>query len=259
MNQISEVYTCKSTDDIIDYLFNINLHNCVFRGVSNSEYGIASTLERFFVENDYSRNSLVELELFNEFIKNEKKDECDYKDLDSLMSVLADMRHGGIFTRLLDWTHDINVSMFFASRNNEKASKKAIYALDLSRLSKIQFICDESLTQSQNYFLNSECEVNYYELPKGNVIRLDNQKGLFLINREINYGFIHNLYSSRKNIITDTIVYKFILTKEKDEEILMDLSKKYNINDDYLFPGKDYDTDKYKGIATETIRKIYKK
>ncbi len=84
-----------------------------FRGHSNAEFRLLPSLLR------YSRGLEKEQELFYKFKRYADK---LFKSKNSEWETLFDMQHYGIPTRLLDWTENFGIALFFAAYYNSKFS-----------------------------------------------------------------------------------------------------------------------------------------
>jgi len=271
-NEITEIMCSDVSDFRIKLQTNLNFENPIFRGVSDSEYKLESTYERLLNGNSTHHTDATEIVLFTEILKAEKvkPKKNQFAKLDDMMMILAKMQHHGAPTRLLDWTEDINVALYFASKSDNQAKNMAVYTIDLSPVREIKNVLNSiieedwlnlnsSLTESQKFFTGRELEVCFYKMLPNLLPRIDAQKGLFLFSGNLYFDFIHNLYKSRFNPIKHCIVKKFIIPKTDitRRAILSELSDKYNINDKTLFPGSDYKSDELKQIAKDFIKTIF--
>lgn len=107
----------------------------LFRGHANGSWKLLPTIIRIQKERKLGERKLFELEsaLFHDFIsisgiKAKKKDDWD---------ILYKMRHHGVPTRLLDWSENLLVAIFFAIMDKpEEIYKPTIWILDPYKLNK---------------------------------------------------------------------------------------------------------------------------
>lgn len=187
------------------------------------------------------------------------------------MEILTKMQHHGAPTRLMDWTHDPNIALYFASKSDNNAPDLAVYCLDIDALRNIESCLNiveenedwsgiyEKLTESQRFFTNRELEANYYLLKPGMTERIDKQKGLFIFTGNGYFDFTHNLYNSRFNHIKRNVIKKYIIPKTQEirQNIRRELSEEFNIDDLSLFPGTNYPTKELELVARQFIKRIF--
>ena len=112
-------------DGCYDDLLNRYRNNYVYRGLSDADYPLITSLNRVCSH---------DLSLENSIIRNFKK--YGYADLnqkDSFWQTLATGQHFGLPTRLLDWTYSPLVAAHFVTVNTDDYDKDGvIYAIDTS-------------------------------------------------------------------------------------------------------------------------------
>ena len=173
------------------------------------------------------------------------------------------MQHHGAQTRLIDFTRDINIALYFACQPDNK-EELAIYAVDLCKIRRIEealnfyreeyYYDEQKWTDSMLFYLNRKLEVNYFEFSEKDKIpskRIKRQKGLFLFSADLRFNFYENFSRTHgKNI------RKYILKADKfiREDILMKLSRDHGINKEYLLPGENFNSSFLKCVGENIIQ-----
>jgi hypothetical protein len=130
----SNTVTVQSWNDLVDALFekswvpNIERFrsNYVFRGLSNRDYELKSSLIR--LGGDYSN---LEHHLIRNFRKYAHR---DVVPSDSIWNWLSVAQHHGLPTRLMDWTYSPFIAMHFATTNLERFNLDgAVWCVDYVR------------------------------------------------------------------------------------------------------------------------------
>ena len=132
------VVTVTSWNELQDALFQDSWNpqlaryrsSCVFRGLSDADYRLETTLTR--LEGDYVA---LERHLLRNFRKYAHR---DVVERDSWWHWLTVAQHHGLPTRLLDWTYSPFVAMHFATVSLERLDVDgAIWAVDYQKSSKL--------------------------------------------------------------------------------------------------------------------------
>src|SRR5437868_4310847 len=100
-----------------------------FRGVSNSKWGLQTSLERAWTHKD---RAVAEQFIVNQYIWKRAAYRQAFPQPTGTLGTLAEMQHFGAPTRLTDWTKSIFVAAFFAFRHATDAAWCAIWAIDLT-------------------------------------------------------------------------------------------------------------------------------
>ncbi|MBL8021061.1 MAG: FRG domain-containing protein [Leptospirales bacterium] len=260
---------CKDVQELRELVTqNENSPTTIFRGVSRPEYDLVSSFARILEGREIDQNCAAELRLFNEVLTVEGITPTDdqFATLDALLPRLALMQHHGVPTRLLDWTTSINVALFFALRSINGTESCAIFATDTRSFRPLQLNIEAAhdldlwgnLTPSQLFFLNRPAEVNWFRIQPGVVPRLDLQHGLFLVPGNPYVSFLDNTYSSPLNPIDRNVIRKYILpiTDVLRVNLLEELDRQFQIGPAQLFPGSDFDSNRFRELALNVIDEI---
>lgn len=160
--------------------------NLIFRGQANSAWGLVPKLWR----NEYNKNS--EDDLITKYKRRYMVAE------DDIFQNLTDMQHYGMPTRLLDWTNNFLVALYFAVEKEDKADGK-IFILDrqnlldhnyinaLRQLEKIICSIQGDYTPEKNKTLNTIREILKPFVPNDNEdSSFDNNEILQIFNKLLN-------------------------------------------------------------------------
>ncbi len=185
-----------------DLLKKINDSGNVFRGCSDSTYKLIPAIGRM-VNEDLTLEKKV-LEQFSEHanlkITNNKQ----------IWEVLFLAQHYGVLTRLLDWTLDPLVALYFAVRKKKK-KKFAIFCLNVPILEE---------TPSFSPFKTTE---TIFIKPKFTDNGISNQKSILSIQKNFTTPILNSNLT------------KFIFEPKLQKDIL-NLCNNYGINEKYLLP-----------------------
>ncbi len=182
-----EAYVAKSYQEIFNLVSEIkNSHfedrEIWFRGHGSSEFILKPSLLRSV------RGIDKEMELFSEFKRLSTGIGAVYSNE---WHALIDMQHYGIPTRLLDWTNNLGVSLYFAVSSSVLHSPMSLYIMDpmeLNKLSKkkgIPILPDDTMGLSyiKNYIERDPFPAPYPIAVKCNSLnsRVKAQSGMFTI------------------------------------------------------------------------------
>ncbi len=124
-------YTINEINDF-SRLLNELPDQFIYRGHSNSKWGLASTLERSFEKNNIihkSRKNNIEKEMLDNF---KRISSCSISNLPTMINDLewtSLYQHHGGYTRLLDFTKSLAVASYFAV-NTLDANECCIWCID---------------------------------------------------------------------------------------------------------------------------------
>lgn len=183
----------------------------------------------------------------------------NYRDPDIVLEVLASAQHYGYPTRLVDFTTDWKIALFFAIREN-KNNDSTIWCLNKNTIPNVK----AALYDEKYYFsdLVSEMFDNnlalrlLHNLKPGIFLyenqsfeRIKRQKGLFLLSEYSPYETFQEQMINCSWILPPK---KIIIDKSLRAEIETFL-KEQNITDEYLFP-KEFAECEEKKIYLESFR-----
>lgn len=186
--------------EFINTLFNLQLNgNNVFRGYSN-ENELSPSLVRNF-QNIRTKHNLIKYERF--LLEKYSHYSIQYlPSYDSYLDWVASAQHFGLPTRLIDWSYDPFIALFFSVFYNKKPQNN-IYKLIVTDLDKNMYFekvptfpsrADRSITSNHRHI------DNYFELVTG---LLSNGGGIFRQiyneNTVINFVNKHNQYIEKEN------------------------------------------------------------
>ncbi len=248
---VSNVIRAKSWTDLIEQLYvdswDPNLDrfrsNYAFRGLSNSDYELATSLMRLG-----GRYWDLEFHLMRNFIKYARVDSShSYSTWNWL--VLA--QHHGLPTRLLDWTFSPFVAMHFATNDLTKYDEDGvIWCVDYVKLHErvpevlrmelltegakaftIEMLSNVSKTLQEFDGLSKEGFALFFDPPS-------------MDERIVNQYSMHSVISDPKRSFDDVLkhnpdVYRKIVVPRDLKWEVRDKLDQANINERMLFPGLD--------------------
>ena len=256
-----ETKTIKSVITFLSYIKKIQLSNAenpcelLFRGHSNTSYPLLPSIGR-----SKNRNLLYDLNqeetIFLKFksVFHLYADDRPLSDIDLLF--LA--QHYGLPTKVLDWTYDYKVGLYFALTDiidsEKEDSDGVLWAFNYKLFENNPF--------ENEMFFN---RLHFYRPEYDNNPNLRAQRGLFSFiiddvhnqNKQSLEDIIINELKSKKEYnqeewsdfkdprvlppqikIDKPIFYKFIIKKDKKPEMLKELYSE-GYSEEYLFPGFD--------------------
>jgi FRG domain len=184
-------------------------HTMIFRGVPKASYELITSIGRVKAENDEAR-FVFEQEVFDEFkirahpyLKKEPATDIEWLFL---------AQHYGIPTRLLDWTNNPLVALFFAA---EKHSEE-----DFAVYKRLQTVW---IGGAEDPF---EINGEYGLRPKHTDIRYINQAGVFTI------------HPTHRVQFDKTTIAKYIFPAKIKDEIRWQIGR-YGIKTSFIYPNLD--------------------
>lgn len=221
MKEFNSVY------DSLTYIYKLGTLNSTykFRGQSNFEWSLQPSIYRF---ENLNRSQTV---FFEEALLGHKPKLNIPHVLNTGLDIewLMLCQHYSIPTRLLDWTSDILVALFFACHEN-RDSDGAI------------FICDQSEYPSIPAIEYNPIEIQDLAFINTNVInpRMRAQSGCFMIwghsplNKDSSESYDLWQYQEKNNA-KGYFIEKIIIPKENKSKILFELKKIYEITHTSLY------------------------
>lgn len=226
--------------EIKDYQGTLSDHTEIwYRGQSDAKYVLVPGL--FRNEKGISK----EKEVFDTYKRLSQKLSFSHKNE---WELLIDMQHYNVPTRLLDWSENLGISLFFAVSNHVEGNDAGLYLLDPAELNKyskrndIPIVPEESkgLFYIDNYIRKIPFPPRYPIAIKSNLIndRIMAQRGLFTIHGDELKGI---------ETLCPAAVKKIIIADEAIPEI-KEFLEIANINEFTVFPD-------LQGLSTH-IRKL---
>lgn len=198
-----------------------------FRGQGNAEYTLKPSLLR------YKNGVEKEREVFETYRRLSQKLSFSHKNE---WEMLIDMQHYFIPTRLLDWSENLGIALFFAVSSHKDGNDIGLYILnpkELNQYSKkagIPIVPDDSMGLSyiENYIRKIPFPPQYPIAIKSNFIneRVMAQRGMFTVHGD-------NLTEMEK--LCPNAVKKFVISNDTVPEI-KDFLEIANINEFTVFP-----------------------
>ncbi len=235
------------------YLINLckESSHWIFRGQSNPDWEVTSTIERELRYSD-QENSSIENKLISEF----KRAAPNYLNQNQIPAKLVEwmalMQHYGAPTRLVDFTKSPYIATFFAFENIFENYKYvtvwAVESYKLKQLANEVYIDDDvpQLMKNNKYLV-------YPIEPFIMNERFEKQQGTFLITGNINQSLATNFIEM--GLLEDMgIIKKINIPKIEKNSVIQDLNL-MNINPVTLFPGLDG----YSRYIKKMTDAIYKK
>ncbi len=236
-------------DELIKFI-NEKPMNYIFRGHSNSNWKLESSLERI-VNNGSDKDRYEKAENYTLDIFKSKYHLYDQngKTPKTKLQWLSIMQHYGVPTRLLDFTESPYVALYFALENYIPSSNQnfSLYAIDYRELMNKSIDIINSLKKSKilDYSeINSRKEEIFNEIIKESDYkilwvtepsrfnkRLDRQAGCFLLTNDINIK-IEDIIRSENYKNVD--MFKVIIDNSLCDNIFT-LINKVNINSKTIY------------------------
>lgn len=243
-------------DTIDKLIFDLNSfpNNFFFRGQSNADWDLTSSLERVIGEKWNSEKDFK----FEDFSLYEFQSKFHLYDGENIMpssklAWLSIMQHYGVPTRLVDFTTSPYVALYFALEtcSFRLDTDLSIFAIDYGALmqSSVDYVSSrdrtfkytpQELVLSQDEVYRDKIDPYSYEIawvaePKELNARLDRQSGSFLlsVNRDIKISDILD-----RNIYSNVTMVKFRISKKLHQSIFAML-RKMNITSKSLYGNLD--------------------
>jgi hypothetical protein len=225
----------------------------IYRGQADSSWHLTPSLTQAFKAYKIPRARAVNIE--DALLKDFQESNCDptiakFKS-DNRILWWSVMQHFGVPTRLLDWSTDINVALYFAICD-ALDQDGSLYFFDDGHLNFIRHVrktadwanIDLQLARS---IAGEDYETSVYAFTnEAPIDRKDNQKGCFTITTELteDLDVAHNKIADK--LVFDgvggaeghSLVSKYIVDKSLKTDFLAQLTKS-GITADFLFPGLD--------------------
>jgi hypothetical protein len=238
-----------NVEELLKYIYEINpiSGDFCFRGQTDYSYEIIPTVHRV-KPIKLKRYQTIIFETILVYLKNYHKIEKPHLYTDHTVEFLAMCQHYGIPTRLLDWSNDVLISLYFACKSNFEKNGRII-------------ICDK--TQFKKFdFKDFEEKTNAPQIINTHIInpRIRSQSGCFMLwgklplNKDTSESYNLEDYCLLKyeksplNIIT--------IPNRNKEDILAELFLKYGIDEKSVLLNNKYSL--YVEKKYEKLKKIAK-
>ncbi|MCS0027074.1 FRG domain-containing protein [Vibrio alginolyticus] len=219
--------------DFHDLVQSLNSTHPIFRGLKSSKYELISTIGRSYLKNeeyvargvyDYKVTKETEMAALSEF----KRRASPYLNttIDSEWELLALAQHHGLPTRLLDWSRNPLVAVYFACMNNFKSGDAVIYVIRNYHDLNVPSIDQSPFDITETHLL----------IPPHVTPRIAAQAGLFTVHHNPKCPFEYE--NMEKWVIGRELV-----------SYMAGMVNTYGFNDATMFPGLD-------GIA-KTVEQDY--
>lgn len=263
-------------DEMMLTTVNILLNNHFFRGQSNSDWGLKTSIERY-IENVFPNDSKegiehqineLEKKMVDEFQRKLKNYFPTNLERNNVLEFMALIQHHGGVTRLLDFAHLFYVGVYFAIRNHDRSADSAVWAINKGYLKMALFKTgiEAVMESANNYHGPKALQTSLQKKIKKNLVipaepfyinkRISAQQGLFLFPTNVSETFEKNLYDTFnfdlekiscepigrfENIkkireICDTRDIIKIIIPKDKKIILNNTLRSMNINAETLFP-----------------------
>ena len=229
MKRIDIYSTCSYIDKVMsDAEEGVDM---IYRGHSSCGYELKTSVGRI---EGYTKD--MEMNLFTEFKKNYRIYAKEYPETDLELLFMA--QHYGVPTRLLDWTFNPLIALYFASTPNNDNDGK-VYSIKLKASYNVEQLDDISMSIRKILDLN-RCK---YVIPYYTDIRYFNQKSIFLLSNHPNWKFD---FADKETV--------YIIKNEAKSQLRKELAI-LGIDESFVFPTLD---SLGKDVKERIIRKIKK-
>ena len=218
-----------SVTEALKYTYNLNLNQSSFRfrGQADYDWTLQPSIYRY---NSFKRYQTVDFESNILHAKPKKAiPPLTYTEFDLEWLMLC--QHYGIPTRLMDWSMDVLISLFFACYEENETNKDGAL-----------FVCNQNDYQIFSAFENKVMETQDLVFVNTSVInpRMRAQSGCFMLwghaplNREESTES-YDLWEFQKKTTKDYFIQKLRIPKNKKKSILHELESIYSINKESLY------------------------
>lgn len=222
--------TIKCVDDVLGYLYNLDSMSggLCFRGQAKFEWDLRPSIHLTGLK----RYQTVIAESFLLYCLQDPQIKLPHVYTGHPIEQLMMCQHYRIPTRLLDWSNDILVSLFFACEKH-KNRDGALYICDRSAYEKLDL----------NKFRRATIEPLIVDTHIVNP-RLRAQSGLFMLwgakalGSETSETYSLEEYNSAR--VEGEPVKKLLVKKQDKDSILEELSSKYGINNDSVYLSTEF-------------------
>lgn len=239
----------KSVSDVLSYVYNLSLNQSSFRFRGQADYSwtLQPSIYRY---NAFLRYQTVEYE--NNVLSAKPHiplPPLTHTDFDLEWLMLC--QHYGIPTKLLDWSMDVLISLFFACHgNNERNEDGALFICNQNDYKIFSAFEDKVMDTQELVFVNTSI-VNP---------RMRAQSGCFMLwghaplDREVSTES-YDLWQYHEKIKGERFIKKLCIPKEFKKSILQELNMVYSISSSSIYLHNGYLERNY-GKAFRTIKEL---
>ncbi|WP_232615155.1 FRG domain-containing protein [Photobacterium carnosum] len=261
-------YTVKSWEDCLNLFRTID--GWVFRGQSNSDWALKTTLERGaeIHSTNFRDTPVVEANIIEKFQRRANHYSDNTPEKEDILEWLSLIQHHGGPTRLLDFSYSYYISLFFSI--DQAFQESAVYCLNKKLVSEkgLETEVWRGLPEGKTFGTREYCNYALKEQTLSPLVmlvepfniheRLSRQQGLFVVPFEGRQSFEYNLsltvnrfqkslpksrtlteFASILDVLAnECALLKVKIPKSLHNEIRSEL-KLMNITSETLFPGID--------------------
>lgn len=278
------IVSIKTEEEFLSLIKTHKTKKGIYRGVNSSSYKIYSSLQRHMIINDikvYDTNKYV-----NEYIAEFRKDELFLKYLNtfnitpSKLSIMGYLQHFSAPTTFIDFSHNINKSLYFAckelpkkrllsyfEKKNDLENKISLYFIEDKDLDLIQIT--EVLDGYKKLKESFEKLAKNYSPEERNTVDMNKYfdkmfdtgvLNIFLIDNIKKFSTIYNTFNNIRIIAQEGL---FINNSYNQLPLELSLKKffskssQYQISpmEDTYYPGQEDDDIKYELTLEENKKK----
>jgi hypothetical protein len=211
-----EEFVISSFEEFHAIVKNHHESKYVFRGHSNAEWPLLPKVARNVFLGGYKKG-LTEKVMLDSW-KRYSEHQLVNKPIDD-WDWLTLAQHHGLATRLLDWTKNPLVALYFATEISNLSNNACVYILNFNNIS--------ISTDKTNPFTISDSGIFY---PKGLSARVINQRGIFSISGTPTTPF---------NELVPDMMFKKILIKKNAIKSIRKVLELYSVNEYAIYQDLD--------------------
>jgi hypothetical protein len=244
ISNYADKYREKVVNSFLEFHNSITEHKgerVVFRGIKNTKFPLVPSIGRLHIDN--TEIEKIEKSIFDQF-KNLSLPYLNFTPRND-WEWLALAQHHGLPTRLLDWTKNPLIALYFAVEDDCKNNTKndcrndaAVYIYEDSQ-PPVNIEDDDYKNPLK---IPSDVPVRRYT-PAHLTQRIIAQSGLFTIHQHVTQGF------------TSENIYKIVIPNKLRKE-LKELLYRYGIHRGTIFPGLDGISSHIKWLADQDLLKL---
>ncbi len=231
---MSEVKKIESVAEVLTYVYSLSLNHSSFRfrGQANYSWTLQPSIYRY---QSFQRYQTVEHE-YNLLLSKPKSPEPPLIHTTYDLEWLMLCQHYGIPTRLMDWSMDVLISLFFACYGNSERDNDGAL-----------FICNQNDYKIFSAFEEKVMETQELVFVNTNIInpRMRAQSGCFMLwgHAPLNHKKStesYDLWEYYEEIETEYFLEKICIPQECKKTILRELNTIYSITSSSLYLHNGY-------------------